>query len=323
MYDKYFAAVVLSRRALTDRIAEFRIGAEDGRRLPMAEAGSHIELRFGGEGGQFLRHYSVVGPLHLHDELEPFWRIAVQRENRSRGSAFIHDNFRAGTQLRISRPINAFRLLRNQPHTLLVAGGIGITPMFAMARSLLVRKASFSMLYAGLERAAMAYVDDLEALCDGRLTVHESTHKGIPDLTGLLSGQPSGTVAYICGPGLMIEALRDAGSALGWDKDRIHFEVFNAAHKADDEDFAVRVKSGRMIKVGAGTTILDALEAAGIDTLSDCRRGECGLCITDVVGCDGSLDHRDRLFSEEERAAGDQITICCSRIKGRVLELDI
>jgi ferredoxin-NADP reductase len=321
--DKYFAAVVLSRRALTDRIAEFRIGAEDRRRLPMAEAGSHIELRFGGEGGQFLRHYSVVGPLHLHDEPEPFWRIAVQRENRSRGSAFIHDNFRTGSRLRISRPINAFRLSRNQPHTLLVAGGIGITPIFPMARSMAVRKASFSMFYAGLERAAMACVDDLEALCGDRLTVHEAKHKGIPDLTGLLSQQPSGTVAYICGPGVMIEALRDAGSTHGWDKDRIRFEVFNAAHKPDDEDFAVRTKSGRMIKVGAGTTILDALEAAGIDTLSDCRRGECGLCITDVLHCDGNLDHRDRLLTEEERTAGEQITICCSRIRGRVLELEI
>jgi len=323
MSDKYLDAVVLSRRALTDRIAEFRIGAADGKRLPLAEAGSHVELRFGGEDGRFLRHYSVVGPLQPNNEQEPFWRIAVQRENRSRGSAFIHGHFRAGTQLRVSRPISAFRLSRNQPHTLLVAGGIGITPMYAMARSLRVRKAGFSMFYAGLERAAMAYAEDLEELCDGRLTVHEAKHNGIPDLAGLLSGQPPGTVAYICGPGVMIEALRDAGSALGWDEDRIRFEVFNAAHRADDADFEVRTRSGHTIKVGAGTTILDALEAAGIDTLSDCRRGECGLCITDVVGCEGSLDHRDRFFGKEEHLAGNQITICCSRIKGRVLALDI
>jgi vanillate O-demethylase ferredoxin subunit len=323
MYDKYFDVVVLSRRPLTDRIAEFRIGSASGRPLPMAEAGSHIELRFGGEDGQFLRHYSVVGPLHLNDDPEPFWRIAVQRENRSRGSAFIHDNFRAGTRLKISRAINAFRLARRQPHTLLVAGGIGITPMFAMARSLRVRKANFSMFYAGLERSVMAYVDDLESVCKERLTVHEAKHHGIPDLTKLLSGQPSGTVAYICGPGVMIEALRDAASSLGWEKERVRFEVFNAAHKADDKEFEVHLRSGRSIKVGPGTTILDALEASGVDTLSDCRRGECGLCITEVVSCDGSLDHRDRFFTEEERAAGKQMTICCSRIKGRVLELDL
>src|SRR4051812_40704344 len=110
MQSKYFDAVVLARRTLTDRIAEFQIAAADGQSLPLAEAGSHIELRFGGDDGRFLRHYSVVGPLGLQEGWEPFWRIAVQRENRSRGSAFIHDHFRAGTRLRISHPMNAFRL---------------------------------------------------------------------------------------------------------------------------------------------------------------------------------------------------------------------
>ena len=323
MRDKYFDAVVLSRRSLTDRIAEFEIGGADRAPLPMAEAGSHIELRFGGEDGRFLRHYSVVGPLTLSDKPETFWRIAVQRENRSRGSAFIHDHFRPGVALRISRPINAFRLSRHQPHTLLIAGGIGVTPMLAMARSLRVRKGSFSMMYAGLKRSAMAYSDDLERLCEDRLTIHEAGRDGIPDLNGLLSSQPEGTVAHICGPSAMIEALRDAGRAIGWEDARIRFEVFNAAHRPEDAGFEVKLRSGRAIRVGGGTTILDALEAAGVDTLSDCRRGECGLCVTDVMGCDGSLDHRDRFFSDEERAKGEQITICCSRIRGQVLQLDI
>jgi ferredoxin len=139
----------------------------------------------------------------------------------------------------------------------------------------------------------------------------------------LLSTQSEGTVAYICGPAPMIEALRDAGRDLGWDETRIRYEVFNAAHKPNDIDFQVKTRSGRTIRVGAGTTILDALEVAGVDTLSDCRRGECGLCVTDVVACDGGLDHRDRFFSDEEHAKGDQITICCSRIRGHVLQLDI
>lgn len=323
MYDKYLDAVVRSRRSLSDRIAEFEIGAADGAPLPMAEAGSHLELRFGGEDGQFLRHYSVVGPLTLSEKPEPFRRIAVQRENRSRGSAFIHEHFRPGVPLRISRPINAFRLSRNQPHTLLIAGGIGITPMLAMARSLRVRKAPFSMMYAGLKRSAMAYADDLERLCEDRLTLHEAERDGIPDLKRLLSSQPEGSVAYICGPGPMIDALRDAARASGWDDARIRFEVFNAAHRPDDADFEVRLGSGHTIRVGAGTTILDALEVAGVDTLSDCRRGECGLCVTDVLGCDGDLDHRDQFFSDEEHAKGEQITICCSRIRGHVLQLNV
>jgi ferredoxin-NADP reductase len=323
MSDKYFDAMVLARRALNERIAEFTIGRADGQPLPMAEAGSHIELRFGGDDGRFLRHYSVVGPLTLSEASEPFWRIAVQRENRSRGSAFIHEHFRTGAALKISRPINAFRLSRTQPHTLLVAGGIGVTPMVAMARSLRVRQAPFAMLYAGLRRSAMAYANELEHLCGDRFVLHEAERDGVPDLKTLLAAQPEGAVAYICGPGAMIEALREAGAELGWEGARIRFEVFNAAHRPEDEDFVVQTRSGRIIKVGAGTTILDSLESAGVDTLSDCRRGECGLCITDVVGCDGPIDHRDRYFSEAERAEGQQVAICCSRIKGRVLQLNI
>jgi ferredoxin-NADP reductase len=323
MYDKYLDAVVLSRHALTQRITEFQIGSADGRPLPMAEAGSHIELHFGGDDGRFLRHYSIVGPLGLGDAPEPFWRIAVQREDRARGSAFIHDSFRAGAKLKISRPINAFRLSRHQTPTLLVAGGIGITPMFAMARSLRKRNMEFAMLYAGTERSAMAYVNELEDLCGARLRLHEAKRDGVPDLSQLLSSQAPATVAYLCGPGLMIDALRDAALGLGWDKERVRFEVFNAAHKPDDEGFEVRLPTGRRVKVGPGTTILDALEAAGVDTLSSCRRGECGLCVTDVRGCDGQLDHRDRYFNEDEHLTGKQIAICCSRIKGRVLELNI
>jgi vanillate O-demethylase ferredoxin subunit len=121
----------------------------------------------------------------------------------------------------------------------------------------------------------------------------------------------------------MIDALRGAALHLGWDKERVRFEVFNTAHQPNDEGFEVRLSSGRCVKVGPGTTILDALEAAGIDTLSSCRRGECGLCVSDVGGCDGQLDHRDRYFSDEEHLAGKQIAICCSRINGRVLELNI
>lgn len=323
MSGKSIDAVVLARRALTGRIAEFCIGRADGRPLPTAESGSHIELHFGGGEQHFVRHYSIVGPLTLRDHREPFWRIAVQREGRARGSAFIHDNFRVGTALTVSRPINAFRLTRHRTNTLLVAGGIGVTPMVAMARSLRGRSVAFSMLYAGQDRLAMAYVDELESLCGDRLTVHESSRDGIPDLARLLSGQPADTVVYVCGPGAMIEALRGVASALGWRKERVRFEVFNAAHRPDDGDFEVQLSSGRRVKVGAGMTILDALDHAGVDTLSSCRRGECGLCITDVAGCDGELDHRDRYFSEEERRANRQIAICCSRIRGRALALNI
>ena len=323
MEAKYVDAVVLERHGLTDRIAELKIGSADGRALPMAEAGSHIELRFGGAGGYFLRHYSVVGPLSLDDRIEPFWRIAVQRENRARGSAHIHANFRGGTRLRVSRPIGAFRLARSVPHTLLIAGGIGITPILPMMRSLLIRGQSFSMLYAGVRREAMAYADEALAMGGDHARLHESSRDGMPDLDALLAFQPPGTVAYVCGPGPMIDALRAVARARSWAENRIRFEVFHAAHRPEDTGFAVRLKTGRIITVGAGTTILDALEAARVDTLSDCRRGECGLCLTDVTDPHDGIDHRDSYLTAEEKAAGTQLTICCSRAKGPLIDLDL
>jgi ferredoxin-NADP reductase len=321
--DKYSDAVILGRHELTDRIAELKIGAADGRALPMAEAGSHIELRFGGAAGHFLRHYSVVGPLGLGDRIEPFWRIAVQREDRARGSAHIHANFRSGTRLRVSHPIGAFRLARNVPHALLIAGGIGITPILPMMRSLLIRKQSFSMLYAGVRRDAMAYADEVLAMGGDHARLHEASRDGIPDLDTLLAFQPPGTVAYVCGPGPMIDALRAVARTRSWADNRVRFEVFNQAHRPDDTDFAVRLKDGRIVEVGAGTTILDALEAARVDTLSDCRRGECGLCLTDVIDPREGIDHRDSYLTTEERAAGTQLTICCSRAKGKLIDLDL
>jgi vanillate O-demethylase ferredoxin subunit len=265
----------------------------------------------------------VVGPLTLEAQIEPFWRIAVQREDRARGSAHIHANFRHGTRLKVSHPIGAFRLARNLPHALLIAGGIGITPILPMMRSLLIRKQSFSMLYAGVKREAMAYADEVLAMGGDHARLHESSRDGTPDLDAMLAFQPPGTVAYICGPGRMIDALRALAHARSWDENRIRFEVFNAAHRPEDTDFAVRLKSGRIIEVGAGTTILDALEAAHVDTLSDCRRGECGLCLTDVVDAREGIDHRDSYLTEEEKATNTQLTICCSRAKGKLIDLDL
>jgi ferredoxin-NADP reductase len=323
MQDRFIDAVIHHRRDLTDRIAEFTIARRDGLAMPQGEAGAHIELRFGGAAGGFLRHYSLVGPLDRTTKAEPFLRIAVQREDRARGSAYIHANFSVGSPLRVSHPIGAFRLGRNLPHVLLVAGGIGITAMLPMLRSLAIRRQPFTMDYFGRRRADMAYADEVLALGGTSARLHDASLSGMPDLAALLAAQPPGTVAYVCGPGPMIDALRDAAATLGWTPDRVRFEVFNAAHRPNDAALAVRTRSGRRVMVGAGTTILDALEAARIDTLSDCRRGECGLCVTDILGCEGQIDHRDHCLTPEDRSAGTKIAICCSRVTGGVLTLDL
>jgi vanillate O-demethylase ferredoxin subunit len=314
---------VVDRHTLTERVVELQIGSADGQPLPMAEAGNHLELRFGGSGTAFLRHYSVVGPLSLDTEPEPFWRIAVQREDRARGSAYIHDHFRSGTQVKASRPIGAFRPARNLPHVLLVAGGIGVTAILPMMRSLQVRRQSFIMFYVGSRRASMPYADQVEAMGGQHARLHESALVGRPDFDELLAYQPPGTVIYICGPGRMIDAVVDIARAQGWAPNRIRFEVFNAAHKPEDTDFTVRLATSRTVHVGAGTTILDALEAAGVDTLSDCRRGECGLCVTDVLDAHDGIDHRSTCLTAEECATNTQLAICCSRPKGDLIDIDL
>jgi ferredoxin-NADP reductase len=321
--NRYFDAVVIERHALTERVVELQIGSADGRPLPMAEAGSHLELRFGGSGTAFLRHYSVVGPLGLGDAPDPFWRIAVQREDRARGSAYIHDHFRRGTPMKVSRPIGAFRLSRNLRHVLLIAGGIGITAILPMLRSLVVRRQPFDMVYVGARRPNMPYVGQVQAMGGERVRVHETAHDGRPDLDQLLADQPRGTVVYICGSGRMIDAVGEFAQARGWAPNRIRSEVFNAAHKPEDTDCTVRLATGRTVHVGAGTTILDALEAAGVDTLSDCRRGECGLCLTDVLDAHGGIDHRSVCLTAEECATNTQVAICCSRPLNTLIELDL
>lgn len=322
--SKYIDVEILGCRTLTDRISEFQIGARDGSALAPGEAGSHIEVRFGGPDGRFLRHYSLIGPLEPGHAPEPFWRIAVQREDRARGSAFIHANFRKGMRLQASHPTGTFRLSQVRQPVLLLAGGIGITPILPMMRSLSLRGRPFTMIYMGRNRESMAYVDAVEKIRGDSASIHQTDIDGFPDLPALLAAQPSGTVVYVCGPPAMIESLQDAAAALGWSPERIRYEVFNAAHRPEDTPIEVELRSGRVIQVGAGTTILDALENAGVDTLADCRRGECGLCVTDVIPGAALLDHRDSFLDKEEIAEGRKMCICCSRVSNNAkLILDI
>jgi len=322
MAGRYAEAVVLTRRALTDRIAEFTLGLADGSPLPPARAGAHVELRFGGGEGRFLRHYSLVGPLQRECAGEPFWRIAVQREMRARGSDFIHRQLHAGSTLRISAAQTPFRLAEGAGPVLLIAGGIGITAMLPMLRSCLLRQVPVAMVYAGRSREAMAYVPELEALGGPAVTLVTEDREGRPDFAALLAAQPEGTIVHMCGPAPMMAAVEAAATGLGWAPDRLRSEVFNAAHRPEDSAVTLRTRSGREVAVPAGMTLLDALEGAGIDTLSDCRRGECGLCLTRVTA-PAAIDHRDRFQTDAQHRANDRIALCCSRPAGALIELDL
>jgi vanillate O-demethylase ferredoxin subunit len=306
---------------LTPHVREWVLRACDGRALPYWDAGAHIEVHLSDDArGTLVRHYSLVGCLDDHPGC---YRIAVKRHDRGRVSAALHAHAVAGTRLRISHPKNHFPLDHRDAHSLLIAGGIGVTPIMPMVRSLVQRRRSFEVLYVGREPGEMAYLDALRRLAGPCLQVHTTEAGMRPHFAALLSRQPAATRVYACGPQAMNGAIASAAGQLGWAENRVLSEHFTAGVRADDRAFDVELRrSGRMVHVGAGASILDALCAAGADVLWDCRRGECGLCVQQVLSADGPIDHRDRCLSDTERAAADALCICVSRLRGTRLVID-
>lgn len=324
MFRGRFKVVVAGVRQLAPRVREYLLRSAAGQPLPSYEAGAHVAVRIRSKDrGLIVRHYSLVGGAGLEDDPRDVYRIAVQREDRGRGSAHIHATFEAGTELEVGAPLNDFPLGRRDKRVLLIAGGIGITPIFSMARSLTRRKCAFEVFYGGRTRAEMAYHDELAAMAGDRARFHYSDRQGPPKLLELLAAQPAGTVAYVCGPSGMIAAAHAAGKELGWDQGRVRSEMFGASVAPDAQPFVVHLaRSGMDVEVGPGVSILDALLERDVPVLWDCGRGECGLCPLPVVDADGDLEHHDRYLSDEERAAGDTMCICVSRTNGRRLVLD-
>jgi len=324
VHKRLVEVAVRGIRQLTPRVREYVLESVVSRRLPSYLPGAHIELHLAlPQSGPIVRHYSLIGGTGLWDDASHTYRIAVQREDRQRGSAYLHDAVGIGTVLKISEPKNNFTLNRRDAHSLLIAGGIGITPILSMLRSLVRRRHSYTMVYAGRSVSEMAYREDVLRLAGSRARIHESGEGGHLSMESLLAAQPAGTTVYVCGPAPMVESVRAAAAALAWEPARVRSELFAAGPTGDETAFDVELRqSKRRIHVGRDTTILDALEAAGVHPLNDCRRGECGLCPMRVLEADGELQHRDTYLSEAERSAQDTLCICVSRVKGTLLVLD-
>ncbi len=319
-----FDVRVTAVRQLTDRVREFLLTRVDGSALPSYSAGSHIALHtVSPERGQIVRHYSLVGGADLNDDARNTYRIAVQREDHARGSAHIHATFEVGTRLQVGPPVNNFPLDRRDQNVLLIAGGIGITPIFSMARSLARRRCDYRVFYAGRQTAAMAYHEELRQLAGDRVCFHCSDSQGTPDLQALLRVQPAGTSVYVCGPRPMIDGTHAAAAAIGWAPERVRSEMFTAAISGEARPLSVFLqRTGKTVQVGSDVSILDALLAEGVPVLWDCRRGECGLCPLPVVQAEGGIEHHDHYLSPEEKSADESLCICVSRSRGSSLVLD-
>jgi ferredoxin-NADP reductase len=299
--------VVTARRVEADGVVGLTIALPDGAALPAWSPGAHVEIDV---PGGWVRHYSLCGDPADASQ----WRIAVLREADGRGgSRVLADEVGAGTKLRIRGPRNHFPL-HPAPRYVFVAGGIGITPVLPMLRAADAAGADWVLHYGGRTRASMAFLDQLTG---DRVRLYPQDELGLLDLDALLGEVGSDTLVYCCGPTGLIEAVERRGLP------NLHVERFTAepVDLAGDSFEVVCDRSGVTTTVPAGTTVLEALRAAGIDVLTSCEEGICGTCETTVL--DGEPDHRDHLLTDEEQAAGETMMICVSRCRGPRLVLDL
>ncbi|MGE8158776.1 PDR/VanB family oxidoreductase [Paraburkholderia sp. NPDC080076] len=315
--------VVVARVAdIATDIRSFELAPLDGGPLPEYAPGAHIDVHL---PNGLVRQYSLCG----RREDSGAYLIAVQRGSASRGGSHAMHALRAGDALRIEGPRNHFPLDVTATHSILFAGGIGITPLLAMAEALAARHASLDLHYCVRERSRAAFLERLDALAlRAHVTLHVDSEPGKPALNvSRVSGEPApGRHLYVCGPaGFMTHVISIAQQA-GWDDALVHREYFNApvAGKSAeaDEAFVVRlVKSGRAIPVAASQTVVEALAAQGVRIDTSCEQGVCGTCLTRVLA--GQPDHRDLFLTDAERTRNDQFLPCCSRSRTPELVLDL
>jgi vanillate O-demethylase ferredoxin subunit len=285
--------------------------------LPSFEAGAHVTLYL---PSGLRREYSLCSDPGDRSA----WQIAVKREDAGRGgSVEVHRDLLAGRQIQVGLPQNRFPLPEDDAPILLLAGGIGITPIVSMVHALRARGKGFRLLYCVPTAADIAFGDVLTPRSGEEISIHVRDQAGRrADVPAMLAALTDGTRVLCCGPGEMVAEAEAAVASLGWPPERFRRELFHAvdAGPAADTTFSVTLaSSGERVEVPAGQTILEALLAAGHDVDYSCEEGTCGTCATRVIA--GEPDHRDAVLTPAERRT--LMTICCSRALGRELVLDL
>lgn len=293
----------------------YELEPADGRPLPPHAAGAHIDVHV---PSGVVRQYSLCGEIGAPDR----YRIAVKRESDGRGGSIsMHEDAEVDTFLAIGAPKNYFPLAQEAGSHLLIAGGVGITPVYAMAQALAREQRDWTLHYCARSSAHAAFLPELKALAPQRVNAHLS-EAPVLDVARLLGSQPHDVHVYCCGPVGLMGAVKAATA--DWDETRVHFEWFAApaVDHAHDQPFEVELARSRIVvTVPADRTILDMIREAGIDVPSSCEEGVCGTCETKLVA--GEADHRDLLLSTIEREANKSMMICCSRARSKRLVLDL
>lgn len=313
--------IVSKRTAEAEGIVLFELVPVGGGELPPFTAGAHVDVHL---PGGLIRQYSLC-----NDPVERTrYQIAVLREPESRGgSQWLHDMLRPGDRLTISEPRNHFELAPHSPGgALLLAGGIGVTPIVAMAQTLARTGQPFEFHYCSRTQARMALRERIENspfASQSHLHFDEGPPEQKFDAARVLGAPVDGRHVYVCGPKGFIGYVLETAQSLGWPAAQVHREYFaGAEQESGGDEFEIELRStGRVIRVAAGQSASDALIDAGVDLAVSCQEGVCGTCMTRVL--EGIPDHRDMYLTDEEHARNDCFTPCCSRAKTRRLVVDL
>ncbi|CAN7340345.1 PDR/VanB family oxidoreductase [Variovorax paradoxus] len=307
-------------RLQAEGIHAFDLAHPEGDELPEVEAGAHVDVHL---PGGLMRSYSLAGDPRDRSR----WTLGVLREAKGRGgSRAMHEKVRVGEMITVGAPRNAFALHDEAKHSILLAGGIGITPIKSMAHTLVSQGKSFELHYCARSARHAAFANELqEFIPKGRLHFHfdgGDPAKGL-NINGLLGEQVDGQHVYFCGPGGFMKACADA--AKHWQAGTVHSEHFKPPETPKDDlatsgSFEVKLaRSGITVQVQPDQTIVRAIELAGQRVPTSCLSGLCGACKVDYL--EGEVDHKDFILSDEEKSRC--LTVCCSRAKSSCLVLDL
>ncbi len=319
MSDQSLEVEIVARHEQADGIVVLELEQVGGAPLPPFEPGSHVDVTI---APGLVRQYSLCGDPARTDR----YRLGILLDPASRGgSAAIHARFHNGERIRISAPRNNFPLAQEAAASILIGGGIGVTPLLAMAHHLDVASRAFTFHYSARSRSKAAFLEELaEApysfsvrlhFDDGPAGQHLDPRRDLPP-------PEAGAHLYVCGPTGFMDWVIESARARGYSEDRVHREYFGAAVDTSGDAFeVVLAKTGRSVPVAAGQSIVQALKAVGVHVEVSCEQGVCGTCLCDVL--EGVPDHRDSYLTDEEKAGNDQILLCCSRARTPLLVLDL
>jgi tetrachlorobenzoquinone reductase len=318
--DKVAASATIAMRLTgisyaAEQVHLYEFRPVSGAPVPRFTAGAHVDLHL---PNGLVRQYSIANAEEQGDR----YVLGVKRETAGRGgSRFMHDELRVGAVLAVGGPRNNFPLVEAATHSVLIAGGIGVTPIVSMVARLRSLRRSWELHYAVRRRSEAAFLDELRA-GDGPQRLHvDEEQGGVLDVSRIVRAAPRDAHLYCCGPTPMLEAITVAAAA--WPSQQVHLEHFSASIAAPVErGFVVELARSKVrVSIAPGQTILEALRARGVKVETSCEQGICGSCETRVLS--GEPDHRDLLLSPEERATNEVMMICCSGSRSKVLVLDL